>query len=83
MEIATLNSPSMTNMNEDDLLKTIKGQRGSKKGDHHEVLNKELKAFKESWSGRSREELLEALMKVKKCELEMRLGFDGLTDRKP
>ena len=44
MEIAILNSPSMTNMNEDDLFKMIKGQRSSKKGDHHEILSKELKA---------------------------------------
>ena len=43
---------------------------------YQEVLKKELEAFKSSWSKRSKEELLEALLKIKKYELEMKFGFD-------
>ena len=82
MEIDILNSPSMTNMNENDLFKTIKGQKGKDPKSYEVVLKRELEAFRESWSQRSKEELLEALLKIKKCELEMRHGHDEIRTKK-
>ena len=80
MDIDFLKPTFETNMNENDLFKIIKGQQ--KKGlmgasiAYQENLEKELEAFKESWSKRSKGDLLEALLKIKKCELEMRFGQD-------
>ena len=86
MDIDFLNQPSMTNMNENDLFKTIKGQKGDREEQKSErykaAIKKELHAFRESWSCRSKEELLEALLKIKKCELEMRLGYEKAVDIK-
>ena len=68
------------NMNENDLFKTIKGQKKAgvlrEEANYQQVLKKELETFRKNWSKRSKEELLEALLKIKKCELEMRLGQD-------
>lgn len=80
MDIDFLSPVSSINMNENDLFKTIKGQNmeGRKREMAHsqEILEKELEAFKRNWSKRSKEDLLEALLKIKKCELEMRFGND-------
>ena len=86
MDIELLNPTSTVNMNENDLFKTIKGQRKAKvlreEANYQEVLKKELEAFRSSWSKRSKEELLDALLKIKKCELEMKLGLDTPTSKK-
>tara|TARA_Y100000996_G_scaffold395312_1_gene360401 strand:+ start:660 stop:917 length:258 start_codon:yes stop_codon:yes gene_type:complete len=80
MDIEFLNPASAVNMNENDLFKTIKGQKKAKamreEANYQEALKKELEAFRSSWSKRNKEELLEALLKIKKCELEMKFGLD-------
>ena len=67
-------------MNENDLFKTIKRQKKSSTVDrlvnNQEVLKRELDAFRDSWASRSKEEILEALIKIKKSELEMRLNHN-------
>ena len=86
MDTEFLSPNTSINMNENDLFKTIKGQKRAKSVDgslhNQEVLKRELEAFRESWSKRSKEELLEALLKIKKCELEMRLGCNDVDYKK-
>ena len=86
MDTEFLSPNTSINMNENDLFKTIKGQKRVKSLDgslhNQEVLKRELEAFRESWSPRSKEELLEALLKIKKCELEMRLGCNDVDYKK-
>tara|TARA_B100000287_G_C20404192_1_gene690899 strand:+ start:322 stop:573 length:252 start_codon:yes stop_codon:yes gene_type:complete len=81
MDIDFLSPASSINMNENDLFKTIKGQNreaGKREmTDSQGILEKELETFKRNWSKRSKEDLLEALLKIKKCELEMRFGHDS------
>ena len=85
MDIEFLNPTSTVNMNENDLFKTIKGQKKAKvlreEANYQEVLKKELETFRSSWSKRSKDELLEALLKIKKCELEMKFGLDTSTSK--
>ena len=86
MDIEFLKPTFEINMNENDLFKTIKGQQKKDLMEasiaYQENLEKELEAFKESWSKRSKGDLLEALLKIKKCELEMRLGYEKAVDVK-
>ena len=85
MDIEVLNPTSTVNMNENDLFKTIKGQKKVKalreEANYKKALKKELETFRNSWSKRSKEELLEALLKIKKCELEMRFDQDTSTSK--